>query len=811
MTSTARTPGESDHGAQPPPMSGPDTSPVAVATVVVDVAPARIRQTLDLVRLTGLALALLVLAALGSVASDTGRGASEDLARLVRTAPMVFLRVFSVVGGVGVLVVPLGLMIAEIARGHSRRLIEALLTGLAAIALIEGLDRALALFPSSALHGALTAVGAGGTVRPLDAYLAALLAFVTVLGASAEARWRGSTLAITVLYVVSTFGGGRTSLLSLLSSITIGAMVGVLVRYVAGQSNQQPDGLRIATELGRRGIPLVRLERIPGDDQDHRTYLATTRSNDQLTVHVLDRDLIASGALYTLYRAVRVRREIAPPPVLSLERAAERRSLLALTAEAADVPVPRLIAGVPCGPDAIVLAYRAVTAAPLRNPTDGQLTVLWSCLARLHRHRITHRGLTVGKILVDPLGNVRLPIPTDGAVFATDLRISLDRAQLLTSCAQLVGAERAVRSARTVLSEDELAAILPVLQPVVLSRETRAALKAETGLLEALREEVQGQTHREMPDLARVERVRPRTIISTVALIAAGYLIVGSFGTVNLLSVFALAHWQWVPLVLLASAATYLAAALSLTGYVRERLSFARTVLAQLAASFAGFVTPPSVGGLALNIRYLRKARLSTTGAMTSVATAQVVNAASHVTLLIVFAAATGTSSRHSLPIPGWAFIALGISAVIALLALTIPAARRALAARLLPPVREALPRLLDLMTSPAKLAESILGALLLNMSYIAALWFAAKAFGGTIGLASVGVVYLTGAAVGSLAPTPGGLGAIEVALSTGLAAAGMSSAAAVSGVLLYRIATFWLPVPIGWAALHWLQRRDAL
>ena len=125
--------------------------------------------------------------------------------------------------------------------------------------------------------------------------------------------------------------------------------------------------------------------------------------------------------------------------------------------------------------------------------------------------------------------------------------------------------------------------------------------------------------------------------------------------------------------------------------------------------------------------------------------------------------------------------------------------------------MREALPRLLDLLTSPTKLAESILGALLLNVSYIAALWFAVRAFDGTVGVAGVGVVYLTGAAVGSLAPTPGGLGAIEVALSTGLAAAGMPSAAAVSAVLLYRIATFWLPVPIGWTALHWLQRRDAL
>jgi uncharacterized membrane protein YbhN (UPF0104 family) len=51
----------------------------------------------------------------------------------------------------------------------------------------------------------------------------------------------------------------------------------------------------------------------------------------------------------------------------------------------------------------------------------------------------------------------------------------------------------------------------------------------------------------------------------------------------------------------------------------------------------------------------------------------------------------------------------------------------------------------------------------------------------------------------------------VEVALSTGLAAAGMASAAAVSAVLLFRLATFWLPVPVGWIAFQWLQHRDAI
>ena len=349
-----------------------------------------------------------------------------------------------------------------------------------------------------------------------------------------------------------------------------------------------------------------------------------------------------------------------------------------------------------------------------------------------------------------------------------------------------------------------------MLQPIALNRDTRVRLKRMPELLEQLRDEIQGTTHQPPIELSRVERVRPRTVITIVAVIVAAYLLIGQLGSVDLATVFAAARWRWVPLVALASAATYVGAALALTGYVRERLSFPRTVLAQLAASFAAFVTPPAVGGLAVNIRYLRKANLSPAAATTSVAVCQVVNSFSYFVLLIVFAAATGASAQHNVPIPSWAFIVIGGLIVVLLLALTVPVLRRWLLAKLLPPLREALPRLLDLVTSPLKLAEALLGALLLNAAYISALWCAVRAFDYDPTYVSVAVVYLAGAAIGSAAPTPGGLGAVEVALSTGLAAIGMPSAAAISAVLLYRVATFWLPVPLGWAAAQYLQSRDA-
>jgi uncharacterized membrane protein YbhN (UPF0104 family) len=778
---------------------------------VVDVEPRRVRHPLDLVRVVGLVLILGLIAGLGAVARDTVAGANADVTRLVDQVPHFLVRALSLVGTIGALALPVALVVRELLRSHLRRLIEGLLTGLVAIGVIGALDLGISAASKTSLNHALTSVGHSSAARPLDAYLAALFALAVVVGIGAEPTWRAIFWVVTGIYMVSAFAAAQASLLSLVASPTVGVFVATVLRYLVGSPNVRPGAASIAEALNAQGLRIVRLERTTKSGENYRTYLATAASGRRRQVVALDRDLVASGAVYSLYRRFRLRADVALPAAISLEGVAERRAMLALASQDTGVPVPKLLAGVPCGSECITLAYDLVDGAPLDKATDAQLAQLWRDVAALHRRRITHRGLTVEALRVDANGDVVLPILTDGDVFATDTRIRLDRAQVLVTTALLAGAERAVSVARSLLTEQELAACLPLLQPIALSRTTRAALKKHSGTLEALREQIERQTAREIPPPARIERFRPRTVVTIVAALVAGYLLIGQLGSVNLATVFSSARWGWVPLAMVASAGTYVAAAVSLTGFVREKLSFVRTLLAQLAASFAGFVTPPSVGGVAVNVRYLRASGVPTSGAATSVAVSQVVNAVLHAVLLIVFTAATGAASHPNLPIPSWVFIAVGGLAAILGILLAVPATRRWVLARVLPPLRDALPRLLDLLSSPLKLTEAVGGTLLLNACYIAALWFSVRAFDGSLALTAVAVVYLAAAAVASVAPTPGGLGAVEVALSTGLTAAGMPGAAAVSAVLLFRIATYWLPVPVGWLAMHALQHRHAL
>jgi len=57
---------------------------------------------------------------------------------------------------------------------------------------------------------------------------------------------------------------------------------------------------------------------------------------------------------------------------------------------------------------------------------------------------------------------------------------------------------------------------------------------------------------------------------------------------------------------------------------------------------------------------------------------------------------------------------------------------------------------------------------------------------------------------------TPGGLGVVELALITGLAAAGGVRAEVAAGVLIFRALTYVLPIPVGlFTYVYWRRNRS--
>ena len=208
-------------------------------------------------------------------------------------------------------------------------------------------------------------------------------------------------------------------------------------------------------------------------------------------IAVYDRDQQAAGAIYRLYRRVRVRGQVSRSAPLSVEHAVERRALLSYAAEDAGAPTPRLRAVVRVGPEASVLAYdhHDGTTLAQRNPgcSDAELSQIWDAVARLHARKVTHRGLTADRILLTDDGQAMLLDPGDGDVAASDLQIRLDVAQLLAELALVVGPDRAAGLAVAKMSADDLVPVVSLLQPVALARPTRQALRRRRDVLPALR------------------------------------------------------------------------------------------------------------------------------------------------------------------------------------------------------------------------------------------------------------------------------------------------------------------------------------
>jgi uncharacterized membrane protein YbhN (UPF0104 family)/tRNA A-37 threonylcarbamoyl transferase component Bud32 len=811
------TPGSAAPGDRTPDSAAADGTVTELGVTIEDHLERRIRRPIDLLRLVFGCVAVALLAGAGLVAHATATGAETDIAAAGHRLPNALLALLGLAATLALLILPVALAVRQLARREPRRLGEAVGTSAFALAVVVAANTALRLPAASHLYAALTTTRGGLAMSvPLDGYLAALAAYVTVIGLTGRPRWRAAVLVSLLVYGVANLVAGHTTVLSLLIALVLGRTIGVGVRFAAGLPSKRPSAAEIAAALGVIGVPVTEIRRMPETHPVTRLYAAATQADGPFDVAVFDRDQEAADALYRFYRGLRLQRQISRGAPLSFDRALERRALLSYAAAEAGVMTPLLRALVRVGPDTVVLAYThedgVALAAQTTEPTDGQLRRVWATVLRLHGHRVTHRALTADRILLTGDGDVVLLDPGNGDVAATDLQMRLDLAQLLAELALLVGPDRAAEVALDEVGAARLAGTVPLLQPLALYRSTRAALRRRQDVLPALRQRLLaavpggGQVVR-----VQLERVRLRTLFSLVGGVAAAYVLAGQFARVNLIRVVRHADWRWTLVALVLSALTYAAAAISLTGFVLERLRFARTLLAQVAASFVTLVTPTAVGGAALNIRYLHRSGVSAARATASVGAAQVVAFLMHMLMLVVFAALNGAVHIHSLQPPMWAYLALAALLVLVLIAIAIPPGRRLLRARLSPVLGQVLPRLLDLAQNPRKLAEGFGGAILLTALYAACLAACVRALGGSVPIVGVAVVYLTGSAIASAAPTPGGLGAIEVALSAGLTTAGLPGATALAAVLLFRLLTFWLPVPVGWIAFNQLNRRGAL
>ncbi|NEA14871.1 lysylphosphatidylglycerol synthase domain-containing protein [Streptomyces halstedii] len=853
--------------------------------------PARVHRPSDLMRLFIGVAAVVLLLAVAAFAQNTTTGLENDISKGTDQAPDLLIKIAGLVSSIAVLLVPVAFAIERLVKRDGLRIADGVLAAVLAHGVTLATDLWVARTAPGTIRDALTQPQPGdGLTDPVHGYLAPVIAYMTAVGMARRPRWRIVLWVVLLLDAFAMLVGGYTTPFSIVLTVLIGWTVAYGTLYAVGSPNVRPTGQHLMAGLrhvGFRPVAAMRTEEEGPENIDQsdrgRRYLVTLEDGPPLDVTVVDREQQAQGFFYRLWRRLTLRSITQRRSIQSLRQALEQEALLAYAAIAAGANAPKLIATSELGPDAVMLVYehiggRSLDAMEDEEITDELLRGAWHQVRALQSRRIAHRRLTGDAILVDRSGAVFVTDLRGGEIAAGDLVLRMDIAQLLTTTGLRVGAERAVAGALAVLGPDAVADCLPLLQPIALSRSTRATLRRlarersqrereavleasqaakqarsqeqappeagdrkavrkslrtekqaekraiDDALEEAREEDMLAQIRREVllirpqapVEPVRLERIKPRTLLSFIAGSIAAYFLISQVTEADFGAVVEQAEWGWVAAALGFSALSYVAAAMSLLGFVPERVPFGRTVLAQVAGSFVKIVAPAAVGGVALNTRFLQRAGVRPGLAVASVGASQLFGLGCHILLLALFGYLTGTERTPDSLTPSRTVIAgLLTVAVLVLVVTAIPLLRKFVVTRVRSLFAGVVPRMLDVVQRPQKLVTGIGGMLLLTGLFVLCLDASVRAFSGPdvphLSYASVAVVFLAGNALGSAAPTPGGMGAVEGALTLGLIAVGLPKEVAAPAVLLYRVLTLWLPVLPGWICFNQLTRKGEL
>lgn len=859
---------------------------------------ARVHRPSDLMRLLIGILAIAVVLAIAAFAHGTTSGLEQDINKGTGQAPDLMVKIGGLVSSIAVLLVPVAFAIERLVKRDGLRIADGVLAAVLAHGVSLATDLWVAKAAPGTLQDALTQTQTGGGLTdPVHGYLAPVIAYMTAVGMARRPRWRISLWVVVLLDAFAMLVAGYTTAFSIILTVLLGWTVAYGTLYAVGSPNVRPTGQNLLAGLrhvGFRPMTAMRAEDTADSDTAEqgdrgRRYLVSLEHGPPLDVTVVDREQQAQGFFYRVWRRMTLRSITTRRSIQSLRQALEQEALLAYAAIAAGANAPKLIATSELGPDAVILVYEHLGGRSLDSMADDEITDdvvrgAWRQVKALQSRRIAHRRLTGDAILVDRSGKVILTDLRGGEIAAGDVVLRMDIAQLLTTLGLRVGAERAVAAAVEVLGPDAVADCLPLLQPIALSRSTRATLRKlarersqrereavleasaaarrtrtdeteepaaddrkaarkserrserrseraekqadkramDEAMDEVREEDLLSQIRRQVllirpqapVEPVRLERIRPRTLVSFIAGAVAAYFLLSQLAGIDFATVYGQAHWGWVAAAVMFSALSYLAAAMSLLGFVPERVSFPRTVLAQLAGSFVKIVAPAAVGGVALNTRFLQRSGVRPGLAVASVGASQLFGLGAHILLLLSFGYLTGTERTASFTPSRTVIAGLLTVAVLVLVVTAIPFLRKFVSTRLRSLFAGVVPRMLDVLQRPLKLLTGIGGMLLLTGVFVMCLDASIRAFDNgnqQLSYATIAVVFLAGNALGSAAPTPGGVGAVEGALLGGLILAGLPKEVAAPAVLLYRMMTLWLPVLPGWFAFSHLTRKGAL
>jgi undecaprenyl-diphosphatase len=671
---------------------------------------------------------------------------------------------------------------------------------------VVGRDRPGSLLDHVLFRGA-TETGLGFP----SGHVAVAAALATAAGPHLSRTSRRATWGVVVVVAVARMYVGAHLPVDVVGGAALGWLVGAAVHLLWGAPGRGPEPPAVRAALEGAGLRPFEVSRASVDARGSWPFFATEETGRSLFVKAVGREQRDADVLFKAWRFFSQRNIEDEAPFATPKQQLEHEAFVSLLAERAGVRTPRVVTTAETGDGTTLLVQERIIGRSLDDDgdiPDATLADVWHQVARLRSARIAHRDLRLANVVVDEAGRAWLLDFGFAEAAASDRALAGDVAGLLASSALRVGPKRAVGAAIGALGAPAVGEALPQLQPLALSWATRSGLRTRPGLLEEVRRESAVAAGIEAPQLEPLARVRPRTLVGVVGGGFAIHLLLPQIGEVGrTVDAARGASWGWLAAGLVASAGTYLAAGTAQVGAVSRPLALGRSVLVQLASSFSNRLAPGNLGGLAVNLRYLERSGLAPPEAVAAVGLNSAAGLVTHVLALAVTLPFVGNVGKVKTP-RGWEIlVTLVVLSVLAGVALWSPLGRR----RLVEPVRVAVRTLATTLRMPLKALQLFGGSAGVTGCYLLAFAASLRAFGADASALNVAAVFLGGSAIASVAPTPGGLGAVEAALVAGLTAVGVDPGPAVTGVLAYRVLTFWLPILPAWLTFRALQQRSII
>lgn len=250
------------------------------------------------------------------------------------------------------------------------------------------------------------------------------------------------------------------------------------------------------------------------------------------------------------------------------------------------------------------------------------------------------------------------------------------------------------------------------------------------------------------------------------------------------------------------------AGTVSQLGSIPARVPVLRLFAVQVAGTFVNHVLPAGAGGMAVNVRFQSRQGIPRAAAAGAVALNVAAGTVTHTALLIIAVLLAPASLTAAVtlgtPLVGGLLVLAGIVLVVA----AVWWMRRT---RFMAQLAGQLAVLVAVLRTPARAAQLWLGSIAVPVLHCLIVYAVLRSLAGTVPVLEVSVAYLIASSVSALLPSPGGFGALDIALVAALVAVGAPAATALATVLAYRLLTVWVPLLPGACVLAVLLHRRVI